>query len=193
MLLATCVAATAVEIPDTLIVGGETYEDVKYKSHDASRLVVTQEGGGMFDVPIAKLQPALQTKLGYDEKAALAAEAARQAAAQASSVEIERKLDAIVIPSVSLKDTAPRDALEYLRKESWRHDNESSAEHRGVNIVLRLKGSEESANDRPGVTVEMRNVTLREALTRLCSEARLKYRVGPYHVTLVEADMEFPQ
>ncbi len=72
--------ALAVEIPDTLVVDGQTYTGVVYQSHDASRLRVMHETG-VAAFPIANLPTELQAKLGYDEKAAQAAEAAANAAA----------------------------------------------------------------------------------------------------------------
>jgi len=74
-------AALAVEIPDTLVVDGQTYTGVVYQSHDASRLRVMHETGvGAF--PIASLSAELQRALAYDPEAAKAAqEAERQALA----------------------------------------------------------------------------------------------------------------
>jgi hypothetical protein len=80
LLLIASAAALAVEIPDTLVVDGQTYTGVVYQSHDASRLRVMHETG-VAALPIANLPTELQAKLGYDEKAAQAAEAAANAAA----------------------------------------------------------------------------------------------------------------
>ncbi len=81
--LVVSAAAFAVEIPDTLVVDGQTYKGVVYQSHDASRLRVMHETGvGAF--PIASLPTGIQRSLGYDPeaaKAAMAAEAERAAEA----------------------------------------------------------------------------------------------------------------
>lgn len=95
VLFAVCVSASAVEIPDTLVVDGQTYKGVVYQSHDASRLKVMHETG-VAAFPIASLPADLQVKLGYDPKAADAAEAAaaqRQQQYAAAQAEHSRLLD----------------------------------------------------------------------------------------------------
>lgn len=90
ILVAACAVAFGVEIPDTLVVDGQTYKGVTYQSHDASRLRIMHETG-VAALPIAGLSADLQTKLGYDEKAAQAAEAAvAQQQQQHASVQAQR-------------------------------------------------------------------------------------------------------
>ena len=87
ILLIACTSVIAVEIPDTLVVDGQTYKGLTYQSHDASRLRVMHESG-VAAFPIANLPVDLQAKLGYDPKAAVAAEKAsqqQQAQAQAAA------------------------------------------------------------------------------------------------------------
>jgi hypothetical protein len=87
MLLAICVSAMAVEIPETFVVDGQTYNEVVYQSHDASRLKIMHESG-IANLLIANLPKELQAKLDYDPKAATAAEKAlhqQQAQAQATA------------------------------------------------------------------------------------------------------------
>ena len=71
LLLVACLSAVAVEIPETLVVDGQTYKGVVYKSHDALRLRFMHEDG-VTALPIDSLPVDLQGKLGYDEKAAQA-------------------------------------------------------------------------------------------------------------------------
>jgi hypothetical protein len=71
LLLVACLSAVAVEIPETLVVDGQTYKGVVYKSHDALRLRFMHEDG-VTALPISSLPVNLQGKLGYDNKIAQA-------------------------------------------------------------------------------------------------------------------------
>ena len=85
LLLVACAVASAVEVPETLVVDGQTYKGVVYQSHDASRLKIMHESG-VASLPIANLPADLHAKLGYRPEAAAAAETAfqeKQAKAQA--------------------------------------------------------------------------------------------------------------
>ena len=86
LLLVACAVAAAVEIPETLIVDGQTYKGVVYQSHDASRLRIMHETG-IAALPIGDLPADLQSKLGYDEKAAQDIKATEQAKAAAAAAE----------------------------------------------------------------------------------------------------------
>jgi hypothetical protein len=77
LLLVACAVAAAVEIPETLVVDGQTYKGVVYQSHDASRLRIMHETG-IAAVPIAQVPAELRSQLGFDETAAAQAEAAFQ-------------------------------------------------------------------------------------------------------------------
>jgi hypothetical protein len=95
ILIIASAGAFAVEIPDTLVVDGQTYKGIVYQSHDASRLRVMHETG-VASLPIGSLPADLQTKLGYNANAASAAEAASAAQQRqyaAAQVERERQMD----------------------------------------------------------------------------------------------------
>lgn len=64
-----------VSLPDTLTVGGETYENPVYRSHNEFSLNIAHETG-VASVLIANLSPSLQAKLGFDREAAASAQAA---------------------------------------------------------------------------------------------------------------------
>lgn len=73
LLILASVSAFGIEIPETLVVDGETYKGVIYRSHDASRLKIKHEIG-FASLPIANLPADLQAKLGYNPNAAAEAE-----------------------------------------------------------------------------------------------------------------------
>ncbi len=54
---------------------------------------------------------------------------------------ISRKLSSIMIPNIEFRSTTISDAIEFLRQESKRLDNDPDPEARGVNIFLKLPGS----------------------------------------------------
>jgi hypothetical protein len=84
ILLIASSSAIAVEVPNTIVVDGQTYNGVVYQSHDASRLRIMHDTG-LAALPLADLPADLREKLGYDEKEAAEAEAvfsAQQAAVQ---------------------------------------------------------------------------------------------------------------
>jgi hypothetical protein len=83
-----CGAALAREIvlPPTLTIDGVSYTDVVYTGHDASR-VKFRHASGIGSIPIRDLPENLRKELGYDPKAAFAAEEAAAAARKASAEE----------------------------------------------------------------------------------------------------------
>ena len=92
-MLVACAAAPAVEVPETLVVNGQTYKAVVYQSHDGSRLRIMHETG-IAALPIGDLPADLQGKLGYGEKAAQdikATEQAKAAAAEAAAAAAEKQ------------------------------------------------------------------------------------------------------
>lgn len=62
--LFSTIALSAVDLPTTLLVDGESYTGVVYKSHDASRLTI-QHDSGIACIPIASLSPELHKELDY--------------------------------------------------------------------------------------------------------------------------------
>ena len=83
-----CEAALAQEIvlPRTIMIEGVSYTDVVYTGHDASR-VKFRHASGVGSIPIRDLPENLRKQLGYDPKAAFAAEEAAAVARRASAEE----------------------------------------------------------------------------------------------------------
>jgi hypothetical protein len=88
-------AAFAVDIPDTLVVDGQTYTGVIYRSHNAARLNVMHDTGlGAF--PIASLPVDLQTKLGFDEKEAAKVESALAERQRQIAIQMQQQRQAAI-------------------------------------------------------------------------------------------------
>lgn len=92
LMLVASVSLQAAEIPDTLVVDGQTYKGVTYQSHDASRLKIMHETG-IASLPIANLPSELRVKLGFDEKAAAEAESAFQRQRQQAQAQQQAAMD----------------------------------------------------------------------------------------------------
>ncbi|MDR3403739.1 MAG: hypothetical protein P4L99_14670 [Chthoniobacter sp.] len=106
------------------------------------------------------------------------------------------KLQRIIIPKLEFHDATVREVIDYLKKESARHDADSPAGSRGVNIVLRQKSSRDAGSQtaRPHsvdnaantrITVSRTNVRLFSALKYITDEADLKFQVEPDAVVIV--------
>lgn len=124
---------------------------------------------------------------------------------------ITAKLNTIIIPSINLRETTVREAIEFLKQRSRDLDNSTDVEgdKRGVNIVLKLPdapppgaapevgldgpiapGTEEVPSTEGGnasttVTMSLRNVPLIEAIRYLTELAKLKYKIEPFAVSIV--------
>ena len=112
LLLVACAAAPAVEVPETLVVNGQTYKAVVYQSHDGSRLRIMHETG-IAALPIGDLPADLQGKLGYGEKAAQdikATEQAKAAAAETAAAAAENQRIATEQANVAAAEAADKSA-----------------------------------------------------------------------------------
>ena len=84
----------------------------------------------------------------------------------------ERKLDSIVIPEIRFKDTPVREAFAFLAQQSTEHDQGSTQDERGIQIILKI---DENAEDTL-VNLDLDNMSLREALRYTCMLAGLKFQ-----------------
>lgn len=95
---------------------------------------------------------------------------------------ITRKLDEIIIPTISFSNATLREVVEALREQAAELDTTSAdAGDRGVNIVLKL---DEAASSQT-ITLDLANVPLREALDYVTRLANLKVKVDPFAVLIV--------
>ena len=117
-----------------------------------------------------------------------------------------RKLNGIVIDSLSLNDVTIREAVEILKQKSRQFDSFSAdSKTKGVNIVLKLPppaapvnegetpepGSEEPASpvvtENSRVNLDLKNVPLIEAIRYLTELTGLKQKIEPFAVSLIPA------
>ena len=121
--------------------------------------------------------------------------------------EIMRKLNSIIIESVSLNDVTIREAVEILKQKSRQYDEETKdSKSKGVNIVLKIPQkpaapSQDGAAPAPGdegaaapgisetsrVTLDLKNVPLIEAIRYLTEVTGLKQKIEPFAVSLIPA------
>ena len=116
------------------------------------------------------------------------------------------KLQSIVIPRIEFRSTALSDAVEYLRRESFRLDPDPNPATRGVNIVLQLQkppsfkdtlgeaipglpladaASHSAGNPECRITLTMERLPLLEALRYVASQAGVRVAVEPDKVSIV--------
>lgn len=84
----------------------------------------------------------------------------------------ERKLDSIIIPEIRFKETPVREAFAFLAAQSKDHDQGSVQDERGVQIVLKIDSSAEDTL----ITLDLENMSLRDALRYTCMIAGLKFQ-----------------
>ncbi|MCX6964027.1 MAG: type II and III secretion system protein [Verrucomicrobia bacterium] len=120
--------------------------------------------------------------------------------------EMMRKLNGIVIDSLSLNDVTIREAVEILKQKSRQLDSFSAdSKTKGVNIVLKIPppaapvnegetpepGSEEPAppvvTENSRVNLDLKNVPLIEAIRYLTELTGLKQKIEPFAVSLIPA------
>ncbi|MDF1658592.1 MAG: hypothetical protein P1U58_13335, partial [Verrucomicrobiales bacterium] len=103
------------------------------------------------------------------------------------NVNIERKLDQIIIPTLEFSGARIADVLEILSGKSQELDlNEPDPAKRGVSIVIDA-GSETEAIRERLVTVRLQSIPLRDAIKYVTSLADLKFRVDTVAVIVVPA------
>jgi general secretion pathway protein D len=125
-------------------------------------------------------------------------------AAAARQAEVQRKLNEIIIPEISLREAVITDVIKFLSDESRRRDPKGV----GVNIVLQIgevgappPGPEVLPGEAPGpppeaigvgavrrVTLSLREIPLIEALKYVTQVAGLKFRVEPSAVLVLPKD-----
>jgi len=118
-----------------------------------------------------------------------------------------RKLNGIVIDSLSLNDVTIREAVEILKQKSRQFDSFSAdSKTKGVNIVLKIPppvapGTEGETPPEPGseapatpvvtensrVNLDLKNVPLIEAIRYLTELTGLKQKIEPFAVSLIPA------
>ena len=110
-------------------------------AYDETRARLTQEVAQGWELPVHKYGLNVDPRLGVhttrDDQGTAA---------------INRKLQNIIIPSIEFRSTTISDAIEFLRQESGRLENDPDPANRGGNIFLKLPGVGASA-PRPATAV----------------------------------------
>jgi beta-lactamase regulating signal transducer with metallopeptidase domain len=98
---------------------------------------------------------------------------------------IKTKLEKIIIPHIQFQNATVEESLEYLRVKSREHDTlAADPSQRGVSILYK-------AADRPsnaGITLDLKDIPLGEALRYVTELAGLKMSIQPYAVLIGSAD-----
>ena len=99
---------------------------------------------------------------------------------------INRKLEEIRIPQLSLQDDGIREAVEKLQKKAKALDTlETDPSRKGVNIVLKVDPAKEGTDGGTKINLALNDIPLGEALKYIASAANLKVKVEPYAVAIV--------
>ncbi len=97
------------------------------------------------------------------------------------------KIGSIVIPEIAFKSTPLEEAIGIIRNASVLNDPAK----KGVNLVLRLSRPEAKTKP-PSVTLNMRKVTVEEALDYVCKLTGLRYRVEAAAVVIHDKKASAP-
>lgn len=112
--------------------------------------------------------------------------ATKPAAATEASAALGKKLHKIIIPRISFEDCTLMEALDFLRARSTELEEETDPVRKGVNFVIRRPRAGTSASD-PGdarIDLDLRSVTLRQALDAICTNTGLVFEVNDYAVVI---------
>ncbi len=112
-------------------------------------------------------------------------------------VDIQRKLDRLIIPGLQFEDQTLLEVVQFLRAKSQEIDTDPDPENRGVSIVIdagssSLPGGETVDTVSPEniriPEIALRNVPLAEALRYVADLANMRVKVEEYAVVLVPRD-----
>lgn len=112
-------------------------------------------------------------------------------------VEIQRKLDRLIIPGLQFEDQTLLEVVQFLRAKSQEIDPDPNIENRGVSIVIdagsaAMPGGETVDTVSPEniriPEIALRNVPLAEALRYVADLANMRVKVEEYAVVLVPRD-----
>ncbi len=92
------------------------------------------------------------------------------------------KLDGIIIPEMKCDKASLSDAVEQLRKAA--HDNDKVADEnaKGINIFVKLA---QAAMPTAPIALDLKTVSLRDALEAVAKQTGLTLKVEPYAVSLI--------
>ena len=95
------------------------------------------------------------------------------------------KLDMIVIPEINFRDIPVSKAIELLRQYSVTYDDPERPDERGVNFTIEANTKKDKK-----ITLKLRDVTLRDAISYVSDLGGLKTRIGSNSVLFYEPILE---
>ena len=97
---------------------------------------------------------------------------------------LQTKLDTIVIPHIQFSDATLEEAVAFLRQKSADLDTATAdPNQKGLNMILKTDASSDSAK----ISLDLKDVSLSQALRYITELANLKMTVEPFAVTLAPA------
>ncbi len=97
---------------------------------------------------------------------------------------LQTKLDTIVIPQIRFSDATLEEAVVFLRQKSADLDTATTdPNQKGVNMILKTDAASDSAK----ISLDLKDVSLSQALRYITELANLKMTVEPFAVTLAPA------
>lgn len=104
---------------------------------------------------------------------------------------IAAKLDHIILPQLDFREATLWDVLEFLRKKSVEMDNSvGDPNKRGINFELIGNAHQAGDASQPGamkISMDVRNVSMTNALRSITQLSRTKFTIDPYAV-IIEPD-----
>jgi hypothetical protein len=97
---------------------------------------------------------------------------------------VEAKLKQIILPAVKCENVSLREAIDLIHAASIQNDATPDEKSKGVNLVLKTSDRIRGV----AITLDLKSVSLKDALNAVAWQARLKVFVSPYAVTLVPED-----
>lgn len=95
---------------------------------------------------------------------------------------IKNKMETVILPDISFKNTPLRSALDKIRTLSATADTEPDETKRGVNIVLKM---EPISIDAITISADFNNPKLGEVFSEIAKQTNCKVIVESFAVTLV--------
>jgi len=144
---------------------------------DGSRITAPAEKGGFMSAVMIP-DTSLQT---IEKRIALALRSGDKPTRTA----MEERLDGIIIPQLEFNEATVEEAVDFLRRKSQELDPEKNPQQRGVNILIKSHGGGQRQPDEGLITLSLKDVSLRSAITRLADLAGMTADfTTPFGITL---------
>lgn len=95
-----------------------------------------------------------------------------------SGVDIQKKMNSLIIPNVDMSNTTLSEAIDFLRKSS-RSLDKSQGENKGINFVIRGDGSKIIIPE-----LKLKNVSILDTLKAITGMTGMRFKIEKYAVVL---------